>query len=343
MSSDSREAQVHEDTNVLAAYLGVGRPVLALIGGHDADARRIPSIIRGWCANQYILIDRPEDCVARKQDHIIVQFLHDGIVCGFSSEFLDSGATRPPLFRIAWPSALETLSLRQHDRASVDVECMVALPCGTTLQGRMEDISAGGCRVVLPEKMVEHTEVLLDFALDGVHAFRGIQAAVCSSKGKEDAFPTGLRFCGLSPSDQHTIDLFAATQTSGLRTAQAAEPEAVLLQGSEETGRALSELAHKDGIKLTCVAKVADLFRLIGARPFAAAVLAASHPQLPGSQVAHLLHDSDGGARIPIALLGGGERPGKDADAGAYAVVLTVEDAAGWLRSQLTGDEAPAG
>lgn len=344
MDETSIGAQVRPSKEVLSGSLEVGRPVLAAVGGCEKrDGRRFPSAIRGWSAQEYLLLDRPEDFVARPSDRCVVQFLSDGVVCGFSAEFLDSGATRPPLFRIAWPAVVETLSLRKHDRVEVDLPCTAVLPCGTRMECRMVDISAGGCRLVLPERLMAHTEVLLDFDLGTDQAFSGVRAVVRCSSQEGTGFPAGVQFEELDGARQHAIDFFVAAERSGMRMAGEQGSAVLLLHAGGARMESMGEAIRGTGIRVVEEENLAHFFQRLGSGRFRAALIPAAHPHFSGSQLVRIVRDAAPADQLHVAVYGGGEKPGQDAKGIAYSVVLTPEDAAAWVRETAgAGPEEPA-
>lgn len=343
MEEASTTAQVRPSGEVLSGSLEVGRPVLAAVGVHQKGTRRFPSAIRGWSREEYLLLDRPEDFVARPSDQCVVQFLSDGVVCGFCSDLLDSGATRPPLFRIAWPDAVETLCLRKHDRIRVDLPCSATLPCGTQITCKMVDLSAGGCRLVLPERLMAHTEVQLDFNLGMDQAFEKVRAVVRCSAQEGTVFPAGLQFEELDAEKQHALGLFVAAERSGMRTAAGASPGVLLLHAGGKRLTSLGEAIRKTGVRVVAEENLAHFFQRLASGRFRAALVPATHPHLSGSQLVHIVRDAAPADQLQLAVYGGGETPGQEAKGLAYSVVLTPDDAAAWVREQAgAGPEEPA-
>jgi hypothetical protein len=273
----------------------------------------------------------------------VVQFLNEGVVCGFSSEFLDSGATRPPLFRISWPAVVETLCLRRHDRLEIDLPCVAVLPCGTRLECRIVDISAGGCRLLLPERVMAHTDVVLDFDLGMEHRFEGVQALVRCSTQEGTDFPAGVQFVEMDDATQHAIDFFVAAERSNMRTERGTATQVLLLHSGAERMESMREAMRQTGVWVQEEANLAHFFQRLGTGRFNAALVPAAHPHLSGSQLVQIVRDVAPPETLKLAVYGGGEKPGSMATGAAYSVVLTPAEAAEWVRQSTgAGSEEPA-
>jgi len=79
---------------------------------------------------------------------IIIRYFHAGQVFGFRSTLLSIIKEPFRLCILSYPTSIETLNIRQHDRIYCLLPAEIKLPQGR-YEGLLEDVSMGGCCFVL--------------------------------------------------------------------------------------------------------------------------------------------------------------------------------------------------
>ncbi|MFH1504298.1 MAG: PilZ domain-containing protein [Candidatus Omnitrophota bacterium] len=106
---------------------------------------------------------------------------------------------------------------RRFVRVKLPCEIIITLPIEHIISSHTEDISAGGLRVLLEEKILSGSEVDLDIygIKDAPLICRGRVAWVFERKRTlaKRIFDTGIEFCAIQENDVQAIQEFVSTAT----------------------------------------------------------------------------------------------------------------------------------
>jgi len=158
-------------------------------------------VLRGWRKPAHLLLDRPKTesglfAAMQEGSSCVVRFLHEGRACAFDAIIIDWDARRnSPYLRITWPTEVQYVLFRKHERVKLQAPCKVAFSGGREIEGEIRDVSAGGCGVECAEAPAEVPEkARLTFALpDGV-TVENVGTVVRSVRRGADGVFLGLEF-----------------------------------------------------------------------------------------------------------------------------------------------------
>ena len=180
-------------------YLEVGVAIIIHTDPSVKLSPRIPSVIRGWQVGSYILVDNPRGgngkCALTEKEVCGVRYLLNGQACAFDTPVLGMEKdTAGNFIRLKWPATIEHVDFRKTERITVSVPCTVTRNENETLTGNLQDVSLGGCCVVLNEALTPKTEITLSFVFPDGEVLENAVATVCNSRANSDQYYHGLAF-----------------------------------------------------------------------------------------------------------------------------------------------------
>ena len=342
----------------IEGHLDVGMPVLVnLDQGSRSQGNRIKSHVRGWSKDTYVLLDWPADSklsiLIRPNRECVVQFVHEGIACGFRSIIVDAGSPKHPQFRVSWPAEIETLPLRKHERVTVETPCTAILTNGEVVRAELRDISAGGCGVYLPSYSPECTDALLSFTLGKGIVFENLKAVARNVSKEKGGFLVGYQFQKPEGRTQHDLDFFIATSVERLRKTPTDAPRILLLEEDIDTSEQARRALEDAGFHVALAACVMDLFCGLRLGKPDAVILSLGASEIPVTDLCRIVGASPQCEATRIIAYGTNGDPGmadKVSQAGAAACVTDPRQLADAVRKALdvapkpdegAGDETP--
>jgi hypothetical protein len=150
--------EMNSNTNVTVVPAGnlnhlCGEKIVVQLENVD---KKIHCICRGSFYGKYLIIQPPAidhlDLVFTPDSKIIVRYLSDGSVYGFKTFVIETISKPYRLVFIGYPSELDLLSLRNHERVDVFIKSQLEI-YDMTVPGVILDLSCGGCLLsVTPDK-----------------------------------------------------------------------------------------------------------------------------------------------------------------------------------------------
>ncbi len=122
--------------------------------GDEKEVSKAASRILGARPEEFLIIDDPIIRVSERftvpvTGSVLCWYLYEGEVYRFQSDVLKSLGEGLTLIR--YPSRHQCQSLRKHQRVRVNIETVFSSEgAGEEIRGAMQDISEGGCRVLIP-------------------------------------------------------------------------------------------------------------------------------------------------------------------------------------------------
>jgi c-di-GMP-binding flagellar brake protein YcgR len=182
--------------------IGIGIPVQFQLGG-TGNRLRATGVVAGMTPEEHLLIRIPTipGILSRlnEGDSIVVRYVYDGNVYGFSSTIV-TFINRPVLIAfLAYPDTVEKLNLREAKRIPCCLPATVRTD-GSDYKAVIVDISLGGSRVCLEEGVSDSSSLAIDQTVDMSFHLVGVaeeQVIGCRIKNvKKDAqfFELGFQF-----------------------------------------------------------------------------------------------------------------------------------------------------
>jgi CheY-like chemotaxis protein len=282
--------------------------VLVTVDPSFSDPERFTTELRGWQDGAYLLFDWPADpteaAVPRSHHAVTVQFLADGNACGFQATVLSAGSTSSPQFRISWPDHVEQLSLRKDERISVNAPCVVQAASGDSVEGRLVDISAGGCKVTVASDEGLVSDVMVDFSLEGGLTCSGLPAMVRSVTKGPLGIVLGCQFQGLPDITRYDIQFYVATTVERMRDTTGSGQRVLVIDNDVARLNQLRDALSISDIHIASATNVVDGFYRLRLRPPDMLILNSALEGLDTESVCRLVISTRGFENLQIAVYG---------------------------------------
>ena len=141
-SASQIELICHADFNI-----PVGEGVSLFFPGINS---RLKTMFVGVNKNKYLITHLPEKAKLRTvtlDSEVTGRFVHGTLVCGFNTTVAGTVSSPFPLLFLHYPECFEILNMRSDDRVTCFVPATLLWE-NQALQGRIIDISKGGCKIV---------------------------------------------------------------------------------------------------------------------------------------------------------------------------------------------------
>lgn len=277
----------------LESLLTLGNAVIFQPDPHLGESLRYASVIRGWRKLSHILLDRPtlagRLAAHRENQHCVIRFLHEGIAYAFESRVVSwNPQMQKGACRIEWPTHLDAMSFRRHERVRIQLSCRVAMESGT-LNGLIEDISLGGCRICSPKSVAQGSKAQLSFSLPDGAEINSLECIVRNARREDDKIYLGCEFVPGQAFVETAIASYMANalERSGKRPTGL---ESILIVDSDpERAAGLRALFEGCGYGISTVTQTLDaLVRLRVTHP-SVVLINEDQTDLPGRWMAHLV------------------------------------------------------
>lgn len=311
------------DLDDIERCLEVGRPAVLSVIAWRGGERSARTIIRGWQRGSYVLLDIPDDSGLgvgpRVGDSCKLRFLADGDACGLDATLIDLGSGSHFSFvKIAWPHAVTMTRVRKHQRVHVHVPCKVQVETGLPIEGEIQDISAGGCRIALDRPLPQKTGLTLEFALPGRASPVSVSAEVCAVGSFAGGAWLGCKFTEINDETRYTIDFFVATTAANLRIGPQLSNRVLIIDPELAQSTPLKQALASQGYEVTMAPNMVDAFFWLRASAPSLILMNGEQKPFRGVDVLSSLRAIPEFAALPIVLYGGSPGDEKIAmDAGA--------------------------
>ncbi|MBX7257836.1 MAG: PilZ domain-containing protein [Candidatus Hydrogenedentes bacterium] len=299
------------DLDTVERSLAVGRAVIMCESDDTDGTGRVRGFIRGWQRGAYILLDIPDvkgsTFPFRVNVACVLRFISDGDACACSTAILDLGSgSHFSYLRVYWPSVIESIRVRRHGRAPVSCSCTVKLPEGREIEGELQDISAGGCRIVLKHSLPKDMPISLTFDLPDGSVVRGLASTVASIAQVGNGVAHGIQFSDPDECVVNDIEFFVASTLARLRGVEHEQPRILLItQDARNAGDLKMSLKDRNYDVTLAVGVVDGFFSLRLARPSALVVALASEGTC-SADICRYVRETRQFAELPIVVYGGG-------------------------------------
>ena len=303
-----------DDTDV-ERYLGVGNAAVFYVEPKRKQKIRYKTVIRGWTKGKIISFDRPCEMSGtyvslREGMNCGIRFIAEGTACSFEANVLEwDQRSRTPCVRIAWPEKLGRTAFRQFERMAINIPCELRIEGGGKLEGRLRDLSLGGCGLEFTEFVEIGSIGHLSFSLpDGSH-IKGMEAVCRSSQKTGREYATGFQF---SPEQEFLESDIAFYIRSTLeRHAEAEAPQerktVLVIDADEESCARIKRGAARHASDVQLAGSALDGIYKVRSSVPSLVVVRQDLPDLNGIEVCKLLRGNPLTKSLNIFLFGGGQ------------------------------------
>ncbi len=262
------------DAESLEQLLTVG--MVAQLNAHPSRKAplRNPVVIRGWQKCGYVLLEGlAGHTLPRlpKGHRCTVCFISMGRACGFDAEVLGGEECEVPQVRLSWPTSIELIRMRQHERIETQLACHVDFPDGTRFGGLVTDLSVGGCCLQSLEAPAATPATQLTVSLEFPNGCRIERlTAVVRSARPTSYLHAGCQFVQLDEPQRQDLFLYVSTTLAVHRHGDAPLQTVLILDSHAESAQALATALEAKGVQAVVARSVVDaFFRLRVVRPMA--------------------------------------------------------------------------
>lgn len=180
---------------------------LKLVALSQVKSRLVTHVV-GYKANKYIVAEYPlvSGSFARMEEGLgwAANFVHEGIIFGFTTYILGSIKHPIPLIFLSYPDSVERIELRQTQRYPVQIKAVYSFETPSPEsdhrpnQATVRDISEGGCLLASPVSHPMETVLNLDLDLPAQGTIKGVAAEVKSCREEAGEYLLGLSFADMT-------------------------------------------------------------------------------------------------------------------------------------------------
>lgn len=287
--------------------LSVGTVVLIHLGA--TQARRFKSVIRGWHRGAHISLDRPRASngsfvMLQQGQSCTFQFLSDGQASSFSAHIQGwDNREQTPYLRVSWPTQLNQVSVRQHQRVEVDLACTVRLKSGSEQPARLTDLSHGGCALRV-QGTVEKGETLYlrverpDLDIDG------LRLSVKNARRQGMDLLLGCAFLPDQPIALSEVGFFISSSLERLRSRERARRRVLIIDDQDHSAGQLQALLEGLDLDPLIAHSVVDGFHRLRMWSPNVVLIRDNRTDIDGAQLCALIHGTLGLEETPLVLFG---------------------------------------
>ena len=234
--------------NDLASILRVGQQTLVSFGVKSVEQVRYLTIVRGWVAGNYIMLDSP--AFQNRPISLVlgapcsVRFLAEGTACGFSSAIVRASRNEP-IIQIAWPSSVEYLIVRKYERIRLFIPCTLHSKQFGVVTAELRDLSVGGCRIFTPVSLKPGADFTISFE-SFAGAMLGPLAAVSRNENPSGAgFLVGCQFDALGDVARLELECFVSLKRESMRDGSELTRRVIVIGTRSSARRILAQTAGR--------------------------------------------------------------------------------------------------
>lgn len=253
------------DFDAVEQCLEVGRPAVLYIDKRIGGECSVRVIIRGWQRGSYVLLDTPSPeglgVGTRPGDPCRLRFLADGDACSLDVTLQELGSGRSfSYLRVTWPHHMVLTRVRKHQRLRVRIRCVLTVAENQRIEGEINDLSAGGCRIELDQALDQGTKFKLSFELPDGMNYEDIATTACASGSFAGGAWIGCKFDDLPEPLRYEIDFFVAWETARHRSGHGGNPTLLVIAPDLGESAKLRQTLLAQGYDVTIAPSVVDGF-----------------------------------------------------------------------------------
>ncbi len=322
-------------TSELVDQLEVGSPAFLDLNPNGDLDQRFRTVFQGWELGKYIVLKRPEACKAltmAKGRLCAVRFISNGDVWGFFASLRSElrPFTEDHTILVTWPKGARRLRVRRYERISLGIPCEVSFQNGGTEPGKIEDLSAGGCRVRVSRalELGDVAELTFEMPQTG-EAMRRTVLIRNRSAGTDGIMQYGCQFQEEADDAQCGIEYYVARALADSRGEEPPHPPVFVLSSDKGDAVQVRHALRNTGYDIIAAGSVLNLgARMEHAKPVGL-LISGALPDIEATAACRLVRRTEGYADLPVVIFGGDPSLERKAiAAGASAWIKGPEEAA---------------
>lgn len=294
----------------LERCLKVGMEVFLDASPGSPNSRRFPARLRGWELGHYLLLGvtpgQPVP-VVRQGKECVIRFMHEGEVWGFSAVFAEQGMNAGfPLIQLYWPREVARVQVRKHERVAIQTPCAIDNENGATYAATIDDLSGGGCSVLVDAEFAVGTVLRLSFRMpDGGQVSRRPVIVRNRRPVPGQGIKYGCQFQAVDEKD-HGIQLFVARKIATERGESAPHPQILVLSRNELDVEMVQQSLANSSFEVIEAAGILDLGYRLHSCEAVGILISFEQRELSAIEILPLIRQSPGMGEIPLFMYGGG-------------------------------------
>ena len=217
------EESPKDNGNVNQRDLGVewGMPLMIRFrGSEESHKGTLVGMDRGY----YLICSIPQLrgswIRVHRENHVVVRYLHKGVVYGFKCTLLSLIEEPVPLMLLSYPEEIETVALRKHDRIACLIPASVQVE-GQPCKGAIVDLSLGGCSFACPLppeneslQVEKGVDAVLSVQIPGSQSERTVELRIITARRDDHRITFGSEFHNLDSDTRNAIELYIQTMAA---------------------------------------------------------------------------------------------------------------------------------
>ncbi len=294
----------------LERCLKVGMEVFLDASPGNPNSRRFPARLRGWELSHYLLLSLASGYtmpVVRQGKECVIRFMHEGEVWGFSAVFAEQGLNAGfPLIQLYWPREVARVQVRKHERVAIQTPCAIELKDGATCNATIDDLSGGGCSVLMNAEVAVGAVLHLTFRMpDGGQVSHRPVIVRNRRPVPGQGIKYGCQFQAVDDKD-HGIQLFVARKIATERGESAPHPQILVLSRNELDVEMVQQSLANSPFEVIEAAGILDLGYRLHSCEAVGILVSFEQRELSAIEVLPLIRQSPGMGEIPLFMYGGG-------------------------------------
>lgn len=294
----------------LERCLKVGMEVYLDANPGHPSSKRFPARLRGWELGHYILVGVAAGGgmpTVRQGRECVIRFMHEGEVWGFSAVFAEQGLNGGfPLIQLYWPREVARVQVRKYERVAIQTPCAVELEDGTNRPATIDDLSGGGCSVLLDSEIAVGATLRLSFRMpDGGQVSRRPVIVRNRRPVPGQGVKYGCQFQAVDDKD-HGIQLFVARKIATDRGESAPHLQILVLSRNELDVEMAQHSLAGSPFEVIEASGILDLGYRLRSCKAVAILISFEQKELSAIEVLPLIRQSPGMDTIPLFMYGGG-------------------------------------
>lgn len=304
------EADQNACAMALERCLKVGMEVFLDASPGSPNSKRFHARLRGWELGHYILVSLIAGAGApavRQGKECVIRFMHEGEVWGFSAVFAEQGLNAGfPLIQLYWPREVARVQVRKHERVAIQTPCAIELEDGTSRAATIDDLSGGGCSLLVDSEIPVGVILRLTFRMpDGGQVNRRPVIVRNRRPVPGQGLKYGCQFQAVEDKD-HGIQLFVARKIATDRGESAPHPQILVLSRNELDVEMAQQALASSPFEVIEAAGILDLGYRLRSCEAVAILISFEQKELSALEVLPLIRQSPGMGAIPLFIYGGG-------------------------------------
>lgn len=275
--------------------------------------RQFRSVLRGWHTESHISFDRPKAsngtfAMIERGQKCTFQFLFNGQVHAFNSKVIDwDKGQNIPQVRVSWPSRIDSVNVRKHQRVNVNLMSMVKIGGREAQPAEVLDISRGGCALKLKSPVMKGDTVTIIIDRINIH-IQDLRAEVKNIRLKGSDLILGCSFIPNQTKQINEVSFLISSSLEVMRDSSM-EKKVLILDKNESSANQLQSLIYEHSLKVVVADSTIDAFHRIMTCSPGVILLRDNQDHVSANLIIKLLRENNALKKTPVILYDSKESP----------------------------------